>query len=151
VEIMGLTSRTVTQEHPTVKSNEEQGHGLGRDKLRRVLEANRGEWVSAWDLSRICIEYKRPIWELRHKCGLTIENKTKRQADGTVYGYYRLPRHDQELAPELPTSIPSVKESPQNSTASPEQDESGQALMFGDLKPSRPAPHKSFADLERGA
>lgn len=70
-----------------------------KEIIRHRLEAQPGQWVSAWDLAQLCIEYKRPIWQLRHQDNLNIENRTER-VRGKVHGYYRLMPAPAQSAPE---------------------------------------------------
>jgi hypothetical protein len=65
-------------------------------RIRGLLQASPGEWVSMPDLAvagsgksgGFCMVHSR-IADLR-KLGLTIENKTERDEDGTCMSYYRL-------------------------------------------------------------
>lgn len=98
------------------------------------------------------------IHSLRHRYGFSISNRTDRDP-GCNRSWYWL-----ELAPdgtpkmnavelaEAKTGQPRTKATKQAAEPPPIVTNAvGQSLMFGDMMPTRPAPCKSFADLERGA
>ena len=59
------------------------------DRIEALLR-ERGDWVSAVDLSKISLQYSRAIAALR-KRGLRIENRVETQSK-TRHGFYRIAR-----------------------------------------------------------
>ena len=121
----------------------------GREPIRRRLAEAHGGWVSAYALAQIAIEYKRPIWELRHRDGLLIENQVivvKRKKRG----FYRLVIDPSQPAPPLPIQgdEKQTAKTPRPIDVHPPQQEAKPAAgqLFGneDLVPSR------FVDFEMG-
>jgi hypothetical protein len=88
-------------ENTTKPNSPQRPMVTGTAAIRQKLEAAKGQWVSALELNRIAIEYKRPIHTLRWQHRITIENRVVR-VNGRVHGYYRIPRYAGEPAPPLP-------------------------------------------------
>lgn len=72
------------------------------DRIERLL-IERGDWVSAVELSAISLQYCRAISGLR-KRGLPVENKVE-QRGKTRHGFYRIARPVEQvpLIPEMIT------------------------------------------------
>lgn len=64
-------------------------HDAGREKIRRLLERSRGQWISLREILRLGVaQYNARILELR-KEGLFIENKTE-WINGKKVSWFRL-------------------------------------------------------------
>jgi hypothetical protein len=58
--------------------------------LARLIEAHGGE-VPAPEIAKVGgLQFQTRIWELRHKLGFVIENRTERTENGQVHSFYRL-------------------------------------------------------------
>ena len=57
-------------------------------ELLNALLAHRGEWIPAFELGRIALQYNARVYELR-EAGYRIENMTRR-VGGQVHGSFRL-------------------------------------------------------------
>jgi hypothetical protein len=69
-------------------------HDAGREKVRRLLERHKGEWVSLREIVRLGVaQYNARILELRRE-GLTIDNKTE-YVEKRKVSWFRLRRPGQ--------------------------------------------------------
>jgi hypothetical protein len=90
--------------------------------LGRLIEA-RGEEIPAPELARIGgLQFQTRIWEIRHKLGIEVENRTERR-DGQVLSWYRLVPN--ATAPLAPLPAPVSPDNPQSET------------LFGNISPER--------------
>jgi hypothetical protein len=65
-----------------------------RGKILRLLEESQSQWVPAYRLAGIALQYNARVKELRDH-GYVIENKTER-VGGAVHGSFRLVSAPQE-------------------------------------------------------
>ena len=70
------------------------------EKIHALLLAAHGAWVPLPEILALGIaQYNARIWQLRHECGLTIENKTELGDDGVRHSWFRLVPESREPSP----------------------------------------------------
>lgn len=75
------------------------------EKIHALLLAAHGAWVALPEILALGIaQYNARIWQLRHECGLTIENKTELGDDGIRRSWFRLVPKSPEPRPTEPDS-----------------------------------------------
>jgi hypothetical protein len=106
-----------------------------RDRILAVLIKARGERVPLCDLLGIAAQYGARLYEIRHKLGLNVENKTQ-EVDGVRHSWFRLiPRPSSSL--RLEEKKPPVTYSQGGNRKRHGGSEFLTPSLFGDLSPER--------------
>jgi hypothetical protein len=60
-----------------------------RTKILNLLLSRKGQWVPLPEVTALASQYGARVLELR-RMGYTIENKKKKQADGSIHSWFSL-------------------------------------------------------------